>query len=37
MLLRELVWALDPIGSLLLIVSATLLLLGLNWGGGVYR
>ncbi|KAL6705253.1 hypothetical protein ACN47E_007213 [Coniothyrium glycines] len=33
----ELVWACDPIGSLLLIGSATLMLLGLNWAGGAYK
>ncbi|PNS21811.1 hypothetical protein CAC42_409 [Sphaceloma murrayae] len=32
----EYVWACDPIGSLLFVVSTTLLLLGLNWGGGAY-
>jgi MFS family permease len=29
-------WACDPIGSLLFIVSATLMLLALDWAGGVY-
>ncbi|ORY02176.1 major facilitator superfamily domain-containing protein [Clohesyomyces aquaticus] len=32
----EYVWACDPIGSLLFICSATLMLLGLNWAGGDY-
>lgn len=31
------VWACDPIGSLLFIVSATLMLLALDWAGGVYK
>ncbi|KAF2845357.1 MFS general substrate transporter [Plenodomus tracheiphilus IPT5] len=30
-------WACDPIGSLLLISSATLMLLALNWAGGAYK
>ena len=30
------VWACDPIGSLLFIGSATLLLLALDWAGGAY-
>ena len=30
------VWACDPIGSLLFIIATTMLLLGLNWGGGAY-
>lgn len=29
-------WACDPIGSLLFICSATLLLLALDWAGGSY-
>jgi MFS family permease len=29
-------WACDPIGSFLLIASATLMLLALNWAGGAY-
>ena len=29
-------WALDPIGSLLFITSATLMLLALDWAGGAY-
>lgn len=34
---KELVWACDPIGSLLLVGSATLMLLALNWAGGAYK
>jgi len=30
------VWACDPVGSFLFIVSATLMLLALDWAGGVY-
>ena len=30
-------WACDPIGSFLFIVSATLMLLALNWAGGRYK
>ncbi|CAK7199182.1 hypothetical protein SEUCBS139899_001855 [Sporothrix eucalyptigena] len=30
------VWACDPIGSLLFVASATLMLLALDWGGGTY-
>lgn len=30
------VWACDPIGSLLFVSSATLILLGLDWAGGAY-
>ncbi|KAJ7168365.1 major facilitator superfamily domain-containing protein [Mycena crocata] len=33
---RELCWALDPIGSLLMTAGTTLLLLGLNWAGGAF-
>jgi hypothetical protein len=36
MSLKNLVWACDPVGSLLFIVSATLMLLALDWAGGVY-
>lgn len=36
MSLRECVWACDPIGSLLYVGSATLMLLGLDWAGGAY-
>ncbi|KAF2182867.1 MFS general substrate transporter [Zopfia rhizophila CBS 207.26] len=32
----EYVWACDPIGSVLFICSATLMLLALNWAGGDY-
>jgi hypothetical protein len=32
----EYVWACDPIGCLLFICSATLMLLGLDWAGGAY-
>lgn len=30
------IWACDPIGSILFISSATLLLLALDWAGGAY-
>jgi hypothetical protein len=30
-------WAVDPIGSLLFVSSATLMLLALNWAGGTYH
>lgn len=33
---KKVVWACDPIGSFLFIVSATLMLLALDWAGGVY-
>ncbi len=33
---KKLVWACDPIGSLLFILSATLMLLALDWAGTVY-
>jgi hypothetical protein len=36
MSLKEVIWACDPIGSLLFIISATLMLLALDWAGGVY-
>ncbi|KAF4630574.1 hypothetical protein G7Y89_g7563 [Cudoniella acicularis] len=36
MSLKKLIWACDPIGSTLFIVSATLMLLSLDWAGGVY-
>ena len=32
----QVVWACDPIGSVLFIVSATLMLLALDWAGGVH-
>jgi hypothetical protein len=35
--LKELAWLCDPIGSFLLVGSATLMLLALNWAGGAYR
>ncbi|KAL1602517.1 hypothetical protein SLS60_005933 [Paraconiothyrium brasiliense] len=34
---KEYVWACDPIGSLLFIAGATLMLLALNWAGGAYH
>ncbi|RYC58959.1 hypothetical protein CHU98_g7256 [Xylaria longipes] len=37
MSIREYIWACDPIGSVLFISSATLLLLALDWAGGAYR
>ncbi|KAK5130405.1 hypothetical protein LTR08_002152 [Meristemomyces frigidus] len=33
---KQCLWAIDPIGSVLFITSATLLLLALNWAGGAY-
>ncbi|MCJ1296446.1 hypothetical protein MMC34_008012 [Xylographa carneopallida] len=30
------IWAIDPIGSLLFVTSATLMLLALDWAGGAY-
>ncbi|RYP72435.1 hypothetical protein DL771_004230 [Monosporascus sp. 5C6A] len=36
MSLRECVWACDPVGSFLFVSSATLMLLALDWAGGVY-
>ncbi|KAI0124790.1 major facilitator superfamily domain-containing protein [Xylariales sp. AK1849] len=36
MSIKEYIWACDPIGSLLFISSATLLLLSLDWAGGTY-
>jgi hypothetical protein len=36
MSLKKVIWACDPIGSLLFIISATLMLLALDWAGGVY-
>ncbi|KAH9882713.1 hypothetical protein J1614_000078 [Plenodomus biglobosus] len=37
MTFKQWTWACDPIGSLLLIGSATLMLLALNWAGGAYK
>jgi hypothetical protein len=34
---KEWMWACDPIGSLLLVAAATLMLLALNWAGGAYK
>ncbi|KAF2964600.1 hypothetical protein GQX73_g8982 [Xylaria multiplex] len=36
MSIRDYIWACDPIGSILFISSATLLLLALDWAGGAY-
>lgn len=36
MSLKEYIWAIDPIGSLLFITACTLLLLALDWAGGAY-
>lgn len=33
---KQTVWAIDPIGSFLFVVSAALLLLALDWAGGAY-
>ncbi|RFU35627.1 hypothetical protein B7463_g718, partial [Scytalidium lignicola] len=33
---KQVIWAIDPIGSLIFIGSATLLLLALDWAGGAY-
>jgi len=33
---KKIIWECDPIGSFLFIVSATLMLLALDWAGGVY-
>ncbi len=33
---KRVAWECDPIGSFLFIVSATLMLLALDWAGGVY-
>ncbi|KAK3694188.1 major facilitator superfamily domain-containing protein [Podospora appendiculata] len=33
---REILWAVDPIGSVLFVSSATLMLLALDWAGGAY-
>ncbi|KAG0646930.1 Core trichothecene cluster (CTC) 12 [Hyphodiscus hymeniophilus] len=34
--LKSIIWACDPIGTVLFIASATLMLLALDWAGGVY-
>ena len=34
--LKQLLWEIDPIGSVLFVCSTTLLLLALNWAGGSY-
>lgn len=36
MSLKHYIWACDPIGSVLFVCSATLLLLALDWAGGAY-
>ncbi|KAI1076662.1 MFS general substrate transporter [Whalleya microplaca] len=36
MALRDYVWACDPVGSMLYVASATLMLLALDWAGGAY-
>ncbi len=33
---KQILWAVDPVGSILFVSSATLLLLGLDWAGGAY-
>ncbi len=33
---KEVIWAIDPIGSFLFIGSSTLMLLALDWAGGAY-
>jgi hypothetical protein len=33
---KKVIWACDPIGSFLFIVATTLMLLALDWAGGVY-
>jgi hypothetical protein len=33
---KQIMWAIDPIGSSLFIVACTLLLLALDWAGGAY-
>jgi len=37
MSIGDYIWACDPIGSLLFITSATLMLLGMDWAGGAYK
>lgn len=34
--LKDVVWACDPIGSILFIIATTMLLLALDWAGGAY-
>jgi hypothetical protein len=34
--LKEYIWACDPVGSILFVTSATLMLLALDWVGGAY-
>jgi hypothetical protein len=34
--LKQIVWSCDPVGSLLFITSATLMLLALDWAAGTY-
>ncbi|KAK3067965.1 hypothetical protein LTR53_014821 [Teratosphaeriaceae sp. CCFEE 6253] len=34
---KQILWALDPIGSVLFVGAATLLLLALDWAGGAYE
>lgn len=36
MTFREIMWAIDPIGSVLFIICTTLMLMSLNWGGSRY-
>lgn len=36
MSIKEVLWACDPIGSVLFIGSVSLMLLALNWSGGTY-
>ncbi|KAH6661737.1 major facilitator superfamily domain-containing protein [Halenospora varia] len=35
--IKSILWAMDPIGSLLFIGGATLMLLALDWAGGTYK
>lgn len=34
--MRDIIWACDPIGSVLFIGASTLVLLALNWASGTY-
>lgn len=36
MSVKKIIWAIDPIGSVTFVVSATLMLLSLDWAGGAY-